>query len=103
MNGLKAAGPNFTRQYSSTDQQDDRLQGRRHPLNGVDWTKQHTQNEDPNLACEFKSTIKNATFDPNYSEPDKPWHCVTADPATGTADRRQPGLTRDPFHQPGPA
>ena len=82
--GLKAAGPDFTRQKvidginKMTDYTADGV------LNGVDWTKQHTQNKDPNVACEFKSTIKGDTFDPDFSKPGKPWHCVTADPAKGT-------------------
>jgi ABC-type branched-subunit amino acid transport system substrate-binding protein len=84
VNGLKAAGQNFTRQslIAAINKMTDYNAGG--ILYGVNWTKQHTQDANPTLACEFKSTIKNDSFDPNFSKPAKPWHCTHADPATGT-------------------
>jgi branched-chain amino acid transport system substrate-binding protein len=76
--GLKAAGQDFTRQKvidainKMTNYTADGV------LHSVDWTKAHTENATPTLACEFKSTIKNSQFVPNYSEPGKPWNCVDA-------------------------
>ena len=82
--GLKAAGPDFTRQKvvdginKMTDYNGNGI------LYNVDWTAEHTHHADPNLACDFVSTIKNSKFVPNFTKPGKPWHCVTADPSNGT-------------------
>jgi ABC-type branched-subunit amino acid transport system substrate-binding protein len=76
--GLKAAGPDFTRQkvIDAINKMTAYTAGG--ILHAVDWTKAHTENATPLHACEFKSTIKNSEFVPNYSEPGKPWNCVDA-------------------------
>ena len=77
--GLKAAGPDFNRQKvidainKMTDYTPTAC------CNGVDWTKQHTAEQGPERGLRVRSTIKDGKFDPNFSKPGKPFHCVTAD------------------------
>ena len=73
-NGLKAAGPNFSRQSlidainKMTKYQANGL------LNGVNWTVAHTGSD--GTYCQFFSTIENSKYVPNYSKPGKPFICV---------------------------
>jgi len=73
-NGLKAAGPNFSRQAlmdainKMTKYQANGL------LNGVNWTVAHTKSD--GTYCQFFSTIQNSKYVMNYSRPGKPFLCV---------------------------
>jgi ABC-type branched-subunit amino acid transport system substrate-binding protein len=73
-NGLKAAGPNFSRQAlmnainKMTKYQANGL------LNGVNWTVAHTASD--GTYCQFFSTIQNSKYVTNYSKPGKPFLCV---------------------------
>ncbi len=73
-NGLKAAGPNFSRQAlmnainKMTRYQANGL------LNGVNWTVAHTGTD--GTYCQFLSTIQNSKYVMNYSKPGKPFVCV---------------------------
>jgi branched-chain amino acid transport system substrate-binding protein len=77
--GLKAAGPDFSRQKvidavnKMTDYRADGI------LDGVDWTKEHTGLKNPAEACQFLSTIHDSKFDPNFSKPGKPFVCAVDD------------------------
>jgi len=74
--GLKAAGPNFSRPSliaainKMTDYNADGL------LNGVDWTTAHTQDPSDTRFCQFISQIKNSEFTTPFSQPGKPFVCV---------------------------
>jgi hypothetical protein len=74
--GLKAAGPNFSRQgvidaiNKMTDYTADGM------LDGVDWTKQHTQDKSSTEFCQFISQIKDSTFETVFSQADKPFVCA---------------------------
>jgi branched-chain amino acid transport system substrate-binding protein len=74
--GLKAAGPNFSRQSlvdainRMTDYTSDGL------LDGVDWTKEHTQLKSDTTFCQFMSKIENSEFSPAFSQPGKPFVCA---------------------------
>ena len=73
-NGLKAAGPNFSRQAlmdainKMTKYQANGL------LNGVNWTVAYTKSD--GTYCQFFSTIQNSKYVMNYSKPGKPFLCV---------------------------
>ena len=73
-NGLKAAGPNFSRQAlidainKMTQYQANGL------LYGVNWTVAHTGTD--GTYCQFFSTIENSKYVTNYSKPGKPFICV---------------------------
>ena len=80
--GLKAAGPNFDRQKlidainAMTDYKADGI------IHNVDWTRQHTQRDDPDKGCDFKSIVEDSELVPAFTEPGKPFHCVDgSDPA----------------------
>jgi ABC-type branched-subunit amino acid transport system substrate-binding protein len=72
--GLKAAGPDFSRQKlidainKMTDYKANGL------LQGVNWTVAHTGTD--GTFCQFLSTIKNKTYVTNYSQPGKPFICM---------------------------
>ncbi len=80
--GLKAAGPDFTRQKvvdainSMTNYTADGL------LAGIDWTTAHKQ--DPPQGCSVVSKIKNGRFVPTFGEPGKPFRCLQANPLPDT-------------------
>jgi len=81
--GLKAAGPQFSRQKLidainvMTSYKANGL------LHGVDWTVAHDRQGDPNLSCQFMSVIRDSQFAPEYSKPGKPFLCVdSTDPTT---------------------
>jgi branched-chain amino acid transport system substrate-binding protein len=73
-NGLKAAGPNFSRQSmmdainKMTRYQANGL------LYGVNWTVAHTASD--GTYCQFFSTIESGKYVTNYSKPGKPFVCV---------------------------
>jgi len=73
-NGLKAAGPNFSRQAlidainKMTAYKADGL------LSGVNWTVAHTGTD--GTYCQFFSTIQNGKYVTNYSKPGKPFICI---------------------------
>ncbi len=74
--GLRAAGPDFSRQKlidAVNKMTDYRAEG---ILAGVDWTKEHTALRKPGEACQFLSTIHDSKFDPNFSKPGKPFVCA---------------------------
>ncbi len=72
--GLKAAGPNFTRQSvidavnKLTNYTADGM------VSPVNWTLSHTQTS--GTYCQYLTTIKSSKFVPNYSKPGKPFICV---------------------------
>lgn len=79
--GLKAAGPNFTRQkvVNALNQLTDwDASGMIAP---VDWTKQHTELHYPR-SCAALLTVKSGKFVSDYSAPGKPFICWNGDPAT---------------------
>jgi ABC-type branched-subunit amino acid transport system substrate-binding protein len=77
--GLKAAGPDFTRQKivdainQMTNYTADGL------LGGIDWTRQHTG--DPQLDCTVLSKVHNNKFVPAFGQPGKPFVCYEANAA----------------------
>jgi branched-chain amino acid transport system substrate-binding protein len=77
--GLEAAGPNFSRQNvidainQMTDYTADGL------LDGVDWTKQHTEEKSTTTFCQFLSQIEDSEFKTVFSEPGKPFVCAVVD------------------------
>jgi ABC-type branched-subunit amino acid transport system substrate-binding protein len=75
--GLKAAGPDFTRQkvIDSINKITDYTAGG--ILGGIDWTRQHTA--DPQVDCTVLSKIHNSKFVPSFGQPDKPFVCYMAD------------------------
>jgi branched-chain amino acid transport system substrate-binding protein len=74
--GLRGAGPAFSRQKvidainKMTNYTADGL------LDGVDWTRQHTQLHKPGEACQFLSVIHDSKFDISLSKPGKPFVCA---------------------------
>ena len=74
--GLKAAGPNFSRQSvidginKMTDYTADGM------LNGVDWTIAHTQHPSDTKFCQFFSKIVDSEFTTPFSQPGKPFVCA---------------------------
>jgi hypothetical protein len=83
--GLKAAGPNFTRQKVIDELNkltDYDAQG---ILPGLDWTIQH---KDPTIPanrpkedCFSITKIENKKFVPAFTQPGKPFVCFETDPA----------------------
>jgi branched-chain amino acid transport system substrate-binding protein len=77
--GLKAAGPDFTRQKvvdainSMTDYTANGL------LAGIDWRTGHSQ-ESPN-GCVVLSKVENGKFKPAFGQPGKPFVCYPNQPA----------------------
>jgi branched-chain amino acid transport system substrate-binding protein len=84
--GLREAGPDFSRQKvvdainAMTDWKADGL------LQGVDWTKAHTEQADP--ACAAFSKIDGDEFVPVFGEPGKPFVCFDLD-----TDAPEPSLS----------
>jgi branched-chain amino acid transport system substrate-binding protein len=76
--GLKAAGPDFTRQKvideinKMTDYTANGL------LGGIDWTIGHTQ--DSTNGCVVFSKIENGKFVPSFGQPGKPFACYPNQP-----------------------
>jgi hypothetical protein len=76
VNGLKAAGPNFSRQKlidAINKMTDYTAEG---AVSGVNWTVAHTGSD--GSFCQFFSTIKNSKYVTDYSEPGKPFICVSS-------------------------
>jgi ABC-type branched-subunit amino acid transport system substrate-binding protein len=78
--GLQDAGQDFTRQKVIDAINKETAFNAGGAIHPVDWTKAHTQDTDPGKGCDFKSTIKNSQFVPNFSEPGKPFNCVIVNP-----------------------
>jgi len=76
VDGLEAAGPDFTRAkvISSINQMKDWNGEGVSP--GVDWTVRHTGPSD--ASCSAFTTIKDGAFVPDVAEPGKPFTCVTS-------------------------
>jgi branched-chain amino acid transport system substrate-binding protein len=76
--GLKAAGPEFTRQKvvdainQIKDYTGDGIYG------PIDWTIAHTQ--DPPDSCVVLSKVHNGTFVPSFGTADKPFICLQSNP-----------------------
>jgi len=74
--GLKAAGPNFSRQSvidainKMTDYNADGM------LSGVNWTTAHTQDASDTRFCQFFSKIEDSQFTMAFSQPGKPFVCA---------------------------
>jgi ABC-type branched-subunit amino acid transport system substrate-binding protein len=75
--GLKAAGPDFTRQkvIDSINKMTNYTAGG--ILGGIDWTKQHTG--DPEVDCTVLSKIHDSKFVPSFGQPGKPFVCYLKD------------------------
>ena len=84
--GLKAAGPNFSRQSlidainKMTDYNADGM------LAGVDWTTAHTQDQSTTRFCQFFSKIEDSTFKMDFSQPGKPFVCAVVNGDTIDTD-----------------
>jgi ABC-type branched-subunit amino acid transport system substrate-binding protein len=78
--GLKGAGPNFTRQkvIDWLNQQTDMTLGGLIPAR--DWTKDHEIRK--GISCVAYVKIENGKFVPTFNEPGKPFQCVPDEPAT---------------------
>jgi branched-chain amino acid transport system substrate-binding protein len=76
--GLKAAGPEFTRQrvVDEINNMTDYTAGGL--LAGIDWTIAHKQ--DPPQGCGVVSKIQSGKFVPIFGEPGKPFVCLQANP-----------------------
>ena len=76
--GLKAAGPEFTRQevVDAINAMTDYTAGGLLP--GIDWTIAHQQK--PPQGCVVLSKIENGRFVPSFGEPGKPFICLQANP-----------------------
>lgn len=74
--GLRDAGPTFTRESlvtainKMTNWKADGL------IHGVDWTTAHLQQEKVGESCQFVSTIENSEFVPQFTKPGKPFLCI---------------------------
>ena len=84
--GLRAAGPNFTRQKVIDELNkltDYDAQG---ILPGLDWTIQHKDPTDPKNRtkedCSAVSKIVDKKFEPAFAEPGKPFLCFPTEPPT---------------------
>jgi branched-chain amino acid transport system substrate-binding protein len=76
--GLRAAGPEFTRQkvVDEINKMTNYTAGGL--LAGIDWTTAHTQS--PPQGCSVYSKIKIGRFVPSFGEPGKPFVCLQANP-----------------------
>jgi branched-chain amino acid transport system substrate-binding protein len=76
--GLKAAGPEFTRQkvVDEINKMTDYTAGGL--LAGIDWMTAHR--EDPPEGCGVVSKIHSGKFVPSFGEPGKPFVCLQANP-----------------------
>ncbi|MGZ4693155.1 MAG: ABC transporter substrate-binding protein [Acidimicrobiales bacterium] len=74
--GLKAAGPNFSRQSlidAINKMTDYNANGM---LSGVNWTTAHTQDPSTTRFCQFFSKIEDSQFTMSFSQPGKPFVCA---------------------------
>jgi ABC-type branched-subunit amino acid transport system substrate-binding protein len=83
-NGLKAAGPNFSRQKLIDAINKMKLYTADGAVAGVDWTVAHTS--PTGSFCQFFSTIEHSTFVTNYSKPGKPFVCISESGGKLTAE-----------------
>jgi ABC-type branched-subunit amino acid transport system substrate-binding protein len=74
--GLKAAGPNFTRQSVIDAINKMTAYNADGMVSPVDWTKAHTQTS--GTFCQFISVIKDKKFVPSYTKPGKPFVCIVS-------------------------
>ena len=84
VSGLKAAGPDFSRQKvidAINKMTDYKAHGL---LQHVDWTISHTGTD--NTYCQFLSTIKNSTYVTDFSKPGKPFICIVEKDGKLSAD-----------------
>ena len=72
--GLKAAGPDFSRQKLIDAINKMTAYKANGLLQGVNWTVSHTGTD--GTFCQFLSTIKNSTYVTNFSQPGKPFICM---------------------------
>jgi hypothetical protein len=78
VSGLKAAGPDFTRQKvvdAINAEKDYNAQGLLAPL---DWSVQHVA--DPPEGCNVLSKVENGKFVPSFGQPGKPFACFQLNP-----------------------
>lgn len=74
--GLRAAGPDFSRQKvidainAMTDFNADGM------IAGVDWSTQHTGRAEAGVLCDMDVVIEKSAFVPKFSKPGKPFLCV---------------------------
>jgi ABC-type branched-subunit amino acid transport system substrate-binding protein len=79
--GLRAAGPNFTRQKVIDGLNRETTYDAGGMMAPVDWTKQHTELHYPRSCVPF-TMIKSGKFVPVWGEPGKPFICWDGNPAT---------------------
>ena len=84
VNGLKAAGPDFSRQKLMDAINKMKLYTAEGAVAGVDWTVAHTSST--GSFCQFFSTIEHSTFVTNYSKPGKPFVCISEQGGKLTAE-----------------
>ena len=86
--GLKAAGPDFSRQSlidTINKMTDYRANGL---LDRVDWTIAHTQDPSTTTFCQFISKIQDSKFTMVFSEPGRPFVCAVVNGDTIDTDHR---------------
>jgi hypothetical protein len=74
--GLQAAGPNFSREklIDAINEMTDYDAGG--VIDGVDWTKGHDQKKSDTRFCQFLSRIEDSEFVTTFSKPGKPFVCA---------------------------
>lgn len=76
--GLKAAGPEFTRQKVVDEINTMTNYTAQGILPGIDWTVSHERTQPQ--GCTAFSKIRNGKFEPAFGEPGKPFVCLQLDP-----------------------
>jgi ABC-type branched-subunit amino acid transport system substrate-binding protein len=91
--GLKAAGPAFSQQkvIDGINKMTEYTAG--DIAYWVDWTLQHLQLRNPEIACQFNSVIRDSEFVAEYSEPGKPWICADGTDPSELTGRNEPSLS----------
>ena len=74
--GLKAAGPNFSRQSLIDAINKMTAYNANGLINNVDWTTAHFQDPSTTTFCQFISKIQDSAFTMVFSEPGKPFVCA---------------------------
>ena len=78
MTGLKAAGPDFTRQKVIDAINAEKNFTANGLLAGIDWSVQHQA--DQAQGCNVLSKIDNGKFVPSFGQPGKPFVCFQLNP-----------------------
>jgi ABC-type branched-subunit amino acid transport system substrate-binding protein len=84
--GLRAAGPDFTRQKVIDGLNRETTYDAGGLLAPIDWTKQHTELHYPR-SCAVYTRVHNGKFVPQWGQPGKPFVCWDGNPATFEASK----------------